>query len=109
VRQLENLCQRLAVLAPGREIGVGDLPPGILEGGANEPVVDWTLGLRAWAERALASGETGIHATANAAFERVLLETALAAEHGHRQNAAKALGLGRNTITRKLGSSRRKH
>ena len=109
VRQLENLCQRLAVLAPGREIGVGDRPPGILEGGANEPVVDWTLGLRAWAERALASGETGIHATANAAFERVLLETALAAEHGHRQNAAKALGLGRNTITRKLGSSRRKH
>jgi len=108
VRQLENLCQRLAVLAPGREIGVGDLPPGILEGGANEPVVDWTLGLRAWAERALASGETGIHATANAAFERVLLETALAAEHGHRQNAAKALGLGRNTITRKLGSSRKK-
>jgi len=108
VRQLENLCQRLAVLAPGREIGVGDLPPGILEGGANEPVVDWTLGLRAWAERALASGETGIHATANAAFERVLLETALAAEHGHRQNAAKALGLGRNTITRKLGSSRKR-
>ena len=108
VRQLENLCQRLAVLAPGREIGVGDLPPGILEGGANEPVVDWTLGLRAWAERALASGETGIHATANAAFERVLLETALAAEHGHRQNAAKVLGLGRNTITRKLGSSRKR-
>jgi len=108
VRQLENLCQRLAVLAPGREIGVGDLPPGILEGGSNEPVADWTLGLRVWAERALASGETGIHATANAAFERVLLETALAAEHGHRQNAAKALGLGRNTITRKLGSSRRK-
>jgi two-component system, NtrC family, nitrogen regulation response regulator GlnG len=108
VRQLENLCQRLAVLAPGREIAVGDLPPGILEGAASEPVADWTLGLRAWAERALARGETGIHATANAAFERVLLETALAAEHGHRQNAAKALGLGRNTITRKLGSSRKK-
>ena len=108
VRQLENLCQRLAVLAPGREIAVGDLPPGIFEGGAGEPVADWTLGLRAWAERALANGETGIHATANAAFERVLLETALAAEHGHRQNAAKALGLGRNTITRKLGSSRKR-
>ena len=108
VRQLENLCQRLAVLAPGREIAVGDLPPAIVDAGAVEPAVDWTIGLRAWAERALASGETGIHATANAAFERVLLETALAAEHGHRQNAAKVLGLGRNTITRKLGSSRRK-
>jgi two-component system, NtrC family, nitrogen regulation response regulator GlnG len=108
VRQLENLCQRLAVLAPGREIGVGDLPPSIVEGSSDEPVVDWTLGLRAWAERALASGETGIHAIARAEFERVLLDTALAAQHGHRQNAAKALGLGRNTITRKLGSSRRK-
>jgi two-component system, NtrC family, nitrogen regulation response regulator GlnG len=108
VRQLENLCQRLAVLAPGREIGVGDLPPAIVEGGAEQPVADWTIGLRAWAEHALARGETGIHATAHAAFERVLLETAIAAQHGHRQNAAKALGLGRNTITRKLGSSRKK-
>jgi two-component system nitrogen regulation response regulator GlnG len=108
VRQLENLSLRLAVLAPGREIQVGDLPPAIVEGGAEPPVADWTIGLRAWAEHALARGETGIHATAHAAFERVLLETALAAQHGHRQNAAKALGLGRNTITRKLGSSRRK-
>ena len=108
VRQLENLCQRLAVLAPGREIAVGDLPPSLVEDAASEAPADWTLGLRAWAEHALASGETGIHATAHAAFERVLLETAIAAQHGHRQNAAKALGLGRNTITRKLGSSRRK-
>jgi two-component system nitrogen regulation response regulator GlnG len=108
VRQLENLCQRLVVLAPGREIAVGDLPPAIVEGAAEETVADWTIGLRAWAEHALANGETGIHATANAAFERVLIETAIAAEHGHRQNAAKALGLGRNTITRKLGSSRKR-
>ncbi len=108
VRQLENLSLRLAVLAPGREIQVGDLPPAIVEGGAEMPVADWTIGLRAWAEHALARGETGIHATAHAAFERVLLETAIAAQRGHRQNAAKVLGLGRNTITRKLGSSRRK-
>jgi two-component system nitrogen regulation response regulator GlnG len=109
VRQLENLCQRLAVLAPGREIQVGDLPPAIVEGGVEQPpAMDWTNGLRAWAEQSLARGETGIHATARTAFERVLLETALAAQRGHRQNAAKALGLGRNTITRKLGSSRRK-
>jgi two-component system nitrogen regulation response regulator GlnG len=108
VRQLENLALRLAVLAPGREIQVGDLPPAIVEGGAEPPAADWTLGLRAWAEHALARGETGIHATAHAAFERVLLETAIAAQRGHRQNAAKALGLGRNTITRKLGSSRKK-
>jgi len=108
VRQLENLCQRLAVLAPGREIGVGDLPHAITESAPENDAIDWTTGLRAWAERALANGETGIHATAHAEFERVLLDAALAAERGHRQNAAKVLGLGRNTLTRKLGSSRKK-
>jgi len=108
VRQLENLCRRLAVLAPGREIPVGDLPPAITDGEDNAAVPDWTEGLRRWAERALANGESGIHATAFAELERVLLDTALAAQHGHRQNAAKVLGLGRNTITRKLGSSRRR-
>jgi len=108
VRQLENLCNRLAVLAPGREIAVGDLPPAITDRDANSTAIDWTTGLRAWAERALSSGDTGIHATALAELERVLLDAALTAQHGHRQNAAKALGLGRNTITRKLGSSRKK-
>jgi len=108
VRQLENLCQRLAVLSPGREIGVGDLPPAITDAQPPSSAIEWGNGLRAWAERALARGETGIHATAHAEFERVLLDTALAAQHGHRQNAAKALGLGRNTLTRKLGSSRKK-
>jgi len=108
VRQLENLCQRLAVLSPGREVGAGDLPPAITDAEPPSSAIEWSTGLRAWAERALARGETGIHATAHSEFERVLLDTALAAQHGHRQNAAKALGLGRNTLTRKLGSSRKK-
>jgi two-component system nitrogen regulation response regulator GlnG len=108
VRQLENLCQRLAVLSPGREIGVGDLPPAITDAEPPSSAIEWGNGLRTWAERALARGETGIHATAHAEFERVLLDTALTAQHGHRQNAAKALGLGRNTLTRKLGSSRKR-
>ena len=108
VRQLENLCQRLAVLAPGREIAIDDLPHAIIESTPHDNGIDWTTGLRAWAERALANGETGIHATAHAEFERVLLDAALVAQRGHRQHAAKALGLGRNTLTRKLGSSRKK-
>jgi len=108
VRQLENLCQRLAVLSPGREVGAGDLPPAITDAEPPSSAIEWSTGLRAWAERALARGETGIHATAHSEFERVLLDTALASQHGHRQNAAKALGLGRNTLTRKLGSSRKK-
>ncbi len=108
VRQLENLCRRLAVLAPGREIGVGDLPPSLLADAPEPEPSGWSAALRAWADRALAAGTANLHAQALTEFERVLLDAALAAHRGHRQHAAKALGLGRNTLTRKLGSSRRK-
>jgi len=108
VRQLENLARRLAVLAPGREIGVGDLPPAISDAAPPREVAGWSAPLRAWADEALAAGAENIHAEAYAEFERVLLDAALAAHRGHRQHAAKSLGLSRNTMTRKLGSSRRK-
>ncbi len=108
VRQLENLCRRLAVLAPGSEIGIGDLPAGFAAHAAPLQTSGWTTALREWAARELADGATGLHASALAQLERVLLEVALAAHGGHRQNAAKTLGLSRNTMTRKLGSSRRK-
>jgi two-component system nitrogen regulation response regulator GlnG len=101
VRELENLCRRLAVIAPGAEILPADL-------GAAPAAVrdDWTDALRDWAARALADGEADIHARAREALDRVLLEAALAAHQGHRQHAAAALGVGRNTLTRKLGTSR---
>jgi two-component system nitrogen regulation response regulator GlnG len=108
VRQLENLARRLAVLAPGREIGVGDLPPAISEAAPPREVAGWSAPLRIWADEALAAGVENIHAEAYAEFERVLLDAALAAHRGHRQHAAKSLGLSRNTMTRKLGSSRKK-
>jgi len=101
VRELENLCRRLAVIAAGHEIQPADL------GAASAaPRGDWTDALRDWAARALADGEAEIHARAREALDRVLLETALAAHQGHRQHAAAALGVGRNTLTRKLGASR---
>jgi two-component system nitrogen regulation response regulator GlnG len=104
VRELENLCRRLTVVAPGHEILPADLgsdaPPAAADDAA------WTDALRAWTEDALARGDADLHATARAQFDRTLLETALAAHHGHRQHAAAALGLGRNTLTRKLGASR---
>jgi len=109
VRQLENLCRRLAVLAPGREVGVPDLPPAILADVMPSDAPGWDDALRAWAAQRLAAGATDIHREAVAVLERVMLDAALAAHDGHRQNAARALGLGRNTMTRKLGSSRRKH
>ena len=109
VRQLENLCRRLAVLAPGREIGAGDLTTAIGPAQRGASPAHWDEALREWARARLASGDAGIHAEALARLERVLLEAALEAHGGHRQHAAKALGLGRNTLTRKLGSSRKRH
>jgi two-component system nitrogen regulation response regulator GlnG len=68
----------------------------------------WESALRAWADAQLVGGAGDLHAQARERFDRVLLDAALAAHDGHRQNAAKALGLGRNTLTRKLGSSRKR-
>lgn len=101
VRELENLCRRLAVIASGNEILPADMGKT-----ADAPRGDWTDALRDWAERALEHNEADIHARAREALDRVLLEAALAANEGHRQNAATALGVGRNTLTRKLGASR---
>ncbi len=108
VRQLENLCRRLAVFASGREIGVGDLPAAIVDAAPAYAAESWSDGLRAWAVQRLAAGAGEIHTEARAELERVLLDAALAAHGGHRQHAAKSLGLSRNTMTRKLGSSRRR-
>ena len=105
VRQLENLCRRLAALAPGREIVAADLRLGQDTDAAGG---DWHDALRDWALGELAAGRDAIHARARAALDRTLLEAALETTGGHRQAAAAKLGLGRNTLTRKLGSSRKK-
>ena len=68
---------------------------------------DWERALGAWTHAALARGDTDVHANAKARFEKALLDAALDHTDGHRQQAAERLGLGRNTITRKLGSSRK--
>ncbi|MEZ5460264.1 nitrogen regulation protein NR(I) [Dokdonella sp.] len=107
VRQLENVCQRFAVLASGRQIGVADLPIE-LRSNITPSRPAWSLALAEWAEQELKGGGEALHARALAEFDRVLLEAALTVNNGHRQNAARALGLGRNTLTRKLGSSRRR-
>ena len=102
VRELENLCRRLAVIAPGAEILPAEL--GASDHGADGD--DWTRALQEWTEQALARGEADIHARARAALDRTLLQAALRVHDGHRQHAAQALGVGRNTLTRKLGASR---
>jgi two-component system nitrogen regulation response regulator GlnG len=103
VRELENLCRRLAVIAPGAQIRREDLD---VKAAGESAGSDWEAALRDWAQQQLAQGRSGLHAHARDKFERALFDAALAEHGGHRQRAAKALGLGRNTLTRKLGSSR---
>jgi two-component system nitrogen regulation response regulator GlnG len=103
VRQLVNACKRLTVLAPGSEIKAADLPPDLGGSTAATPASsDWTQLLAHWAQKQLESGSTRLLDEALPEFERTLLRTALARSGGRRQDAAKLLGWGRNTLTRKL-------
>jgi two-component system nitrogen regulation response regulator GlnG len=108
VRQLENLCRRLAVVAPGMTVRREDLDDAGPRTRSAQAAVSWESALRAWADAELVGDAKDLHARARERFDRVLLDAALAAHGGHRQNAAKALGVGRNTLTRKLGSSRKR-
>jgi two-component system, NtrC family, nitrogen regulation response regulator GlnG len=103
VRELVNLCRRLSVLAPGSEVHLADLPPEIAGAPAQSTRdADWALALGAWAERHLVSVRAPLLDAAQPQFERVLIRAALKRTHGHRQEAAKLIGWGRNTLTRKL-------
>ena len=102
VRELVNVCRRLTVTAAGREIAVQDLPHE-LGGVASQPSADWTAGLAQWAEGQLATDAAAPLLTdALPAFERTLIVTALRRARGKRLEAAKLLGWGRNTLTRKI-------
>lgn len=104
VRQLENTCRWLTVMASGQEVQVADMPPvGPDEAPAeHEGGGDWHLALRCWAEQQLGQGGDDIAAPAQALLEQVLIEAALAHSHGKKQEAARLLGWGRNTLTRKI-------
>ncbi|MAL03869.1 MAG: nitrogen regulation protein NR(I) [Arenimonas sp.] len=107
VRELENLCWRLAVLAPGDTITPRDLAKAMARDEAPGPPA-WQQALASEVRMRLDRGETGLHAPLREAFDQVLLETALEHTGGHRQNAAEVLGMGRNTVTRKLGARPRR-
>jgi len=103
VRQLENLCRWLTVMASGREIHLEDLPSDLREQPVAQGVgADWENALRFWASQRLARGDNHLLDTALPAFERVLISAALEKTGGHRQDAARLLGWGRNTLTRKI-------
>ncbi|HTL15261.1 MAG TPA: nitrogen regulation protein NR(I), partial [Thermomonas sp.] len=108
VRELENLCWRLAALAPGDTIGLADLADALPVAAAAADEAAWTRALADWARPRLQAGERDQHARARQALDAALLEAALAHTGGHRGEAASALGVGRNTVTRKLGASRKR-
>jgi len=110
VRELENVCWRLAALAPGDAIAREDLDDALGAAPADAAVAgeSWEALLSAWARAQLAEGRANLHADARERFDRALLEAALAHTGGRRTEAAARLGLGRNTLTRKLGSGRRR-
>ena len=102
VRELVNVCRRLTVTAAGREIAVQDLPHE-LGGIGSQATADWTMGLAQWAEGQLAvTAAAPLLDEALPAFERTLIVTALRRARGKRLEAAKLLGWGRNTLTRKI-------
>ena len=103
VRQLVNTCRRLTVSAPGREIKVADIPTDL--GGVSNATGlqdEWSRQLTAWADKRLAEGGAPLLDDALPEFERTLIRCALRKTEGGRQEAAKLLGWGRNTLTRKL-------
>lgn len=105
VRQLVNASRRLTVTAPGNIISVQDIPDDL--GGSETPqraAKEWTRMLAAWAERQISSSDAPLLDQAIPEFEKTLIETAMARTNGHRQEAAKLLGWGRNTLARKMKS-----
>jgi len=103
VRQLENTCRWITVMASSREVLIGDLPPELLNLPQDAvPVSNWEQALRQWADQALARGQTSLLDSAVPSFERIMIETALKHTAGRRRDAALLLGWGRNTLTRKI-------
>lgn len=104
VRQLENTCRWLTVMASANEIQPSDLPPDLLNptSNNNEQNASWEEQLRNWANRELSAGKSRILDSATPTFEKTMIEIALKHSHGRKRDAAVLLGWGRNTLTRKM-------
>ena len=102
VRQLENLCHWLTVMAPGQQIEIDDLPAEMRDVDTTTGASDWQEQLAATADDQLVGQPGSVWADLTRVFEATLIRRALAATGGRRIEAAQLLGIGRNTITRKI-------
>lgn len=105
VRQLENTCQWLAVMTSGQTVHLSDLPAELLTDtqiSNTESGGDWKQTLSATIQQQLLSGETEIASNTISEVEKILINTALQKTKGRKNDAAKLLGWGRNTLTRKI-------
>jgi two-component system nitrogen regulation response regulator GlnG len=102
VRQLENVCHYLTVMAPGQVVEPADLPPDLIDAQPPGQTGDWLRLLAQEADERLARGEMGILDPLGEAFEKTLIAAALRRTGGRRIEAAQLLGWGRNTLTRKI-------
>ena len=102
VRQLENMCRWITVMAPAKSVSVEDLPKELSQV-VEEPIShDWEASLTKLVRQQLSTGKHDVLDDLLKRFEGVMLKVALDHTGGHRQNAAKVLGWGHNTLTRKL-------
>ena len=103
VRQLENVCHWLTVMAPGQNIDIADLPPELKDDTTNSTAsLSWQDALALDVTDALNRGEQNVLESRTNVFERILIVKALEHTHGRRIEAANQLGMGRNTLTRKI-------
>ncbi len=103
VRQLENFCRWVTVMASSTEIHIDDLPPELrIDTEVTETSDEWEANFRRWVETSLLNGDTELLRSAEPRFETILIEEALKKTGGRRQDAARLLGWGRNTLTRKI-------
>ncbi len=104
VRQLENTCRWMTVMASGREIHLSDLPQELLANSSESTGAkgDWQNLLQTWIEQQLLSGTPELAKQTIAMVEAILINAALQHTKGKRHEAANLLGYGRNTLTRKV-------
>ncbi len=105
VRQLQNMCRRLTVMAPGQRVGLNDLPEELFQGrqqSADKEPQEWETAVRRAVDQRLSLGRSQILDEMLPGFERILITSALEHTQGRKQEASSRLGWGRNTLTRKI-------